>query len=152
MISRYEKATVIFDGYDVASTKDMTHLRRQKGKKCVKVSFSMDMKLTESKDLFLSDSTNKQRFIKMLGEHLHLSGCQVFHAESDADLLIVLKAVESAETTKTVLVGEDTDLLVLLLYHTKSHGLDLYFAPKPKKKTQNVKHGTSRKLRPNLVH
>ena len=113
------------------------------------------MKLTESKDLFLSDSTNKQRFIKMLGEHLHLSGCQVFHAKSDADLPIVLKAVESAETTETVLVGEDTDLLVLLLYHTKSHGFDLYFASEvrtEKKQTQNVKHGTSRKLRPNLVH
>ena len=81
VISRYGKATVIFDGYDVASTKDMTHLRRQKGKKGVNVPFSMDMKLTESKDLFLSDSTNKQRFIKMLGEHLHLSGCQVFHAK-----------------------------------------------------------------------
>ena len=56
-----------------------------------------------------------------------------------------MKAVESAETTKTVLVGEDTDLLVLLPYHTKSHGLDLYFAPKPKKKLKmsNMGHQES---------
>ena len=95
----------------------MTHLRCQKGKKDEKVSFYMDMK-------------------KMLGEHLHHSGWQVFHAKSDADLLIVLKAVESAETTKIVLIGEDTDLMVLLLYHTKSHGFDLYFAPELKKNSK----------------
>ena len=132
VIRRYGEAMVIFDGYDSASTKDMTHRRRLKGRKGVKVSFALDMNLTESKDLFLSDSTNKQRFINILGEQLHLSGSQVFHAKSDADLLIVLKAVESAKTMKTVLVGDDTDLLVLLLYHTKLHSFDIYFAPEPK--------------------
>jgi len=71
VISRYEKAAVIFYGYDVASTKDMTNLR---------------------------------------------------------------------------LVGEDTDLLILLLYHTKSHGFDLYLASEPKKnklKMSNMGHQES---------
>ena len=36
------------------------------------------------------------------------------HALGDADHLIVKKAVELSETTNTILVGEDTDLLVLL--------------------------------------
>ena len=58
---------VIFDGYDSASTKDMTHQRRHKGKKGTKVSFTLDMNLTRSKDLFLAHSTNKQRFIAFLG-------------------------------------------------------------------------------------
>ena len=59
------------------------------------------MNLTESKDLFLAHSTNKQRFIDYLGKALCQSGCQVFHAKADADLLIVLKAVEAAKTMKT---------------------------------------------------
>ena len=77
------------------------------------------MNLTESKDLFLAHSTNKQQFIDYLGKALCQSGCQVFHAKEDADLLIVQKAVEAAKTTKTVLVGDDTDLLVLLLYYAE---------------------------------
>ena len=133
---RYGEAMVIFDGYDSASTKDMTHQRRLKGKKGTKVSFTLDMNLTESKDLFLTHSTNKQRFIDFLGKVLRLSGCQVFHSKLDADLFIVLKAVESAKTMKTVLVGDDTDLLVLLLYHAELQSFDLYFAPEPKKNSK----------------
>ena len=133
---QYGQAMVIFDGYDSASTKDMTHQRCHKGKMGTKVSFTLDMNLTESKDLFLTHSTNKQSFIDFLGKALCLSGCQVFHAKSDADLLIVLKAVESAKTMKTVLVGGDTDLLVLLLYHAELQSFDLYFAPEPKKNTK----------------
>ena len=36
---------------------------------------------------------------------------------ADADLLIVQKAIESAQSMDTVLVGDNTDLLVLLIYH-----------------------------------
>ena len=88
------------------------------------------MNLTESKDLFLTHFSNKQRFIDYLGKALCQSGCQVLHAKADADLLIVLKAVEVAKTTKTALVGDGTDLLFLLLYHAELQSFDLYFAPK----------------------
>ncbi len=63
---------------------------------------------------FLANKTNKQSFIKMLGDQLQISKCKVHHAPGDADLLIVQKAVESATPVNTVLVGEDTDLLILL--------------------------------------
>ncbi len=39
----------------------------------------------------------------------------MYHASGDADLLIVQKAVESSSTTDTVLVGDDTDLLIAML-------------------------------------
>ena len=94
------------------------------------------MNLTESKDFFLAHSTNKQRFIDYLGKGLCQSGCQDFHAKADADLLIVLKAVEAAKTTKTVLVGDHTDLLVLLLYHAELQSVDLCFAPEPKRNSR----------------
>ena len=45
----------------------------------------------------------------------------------DTDVQIVSKALELAEEKNTVLVGEDTDLLVLLLHHSKSKK-KIYFA------------------------
>ena len=45
----------------------------------------------------------------MLNTKLEKSNCKTYHAPGDANLLIVQKAVHSATTSKTVLVGEDTD-------------------------------------------
>ena len=39
-------------------------------------------------------------------------GCQVSHAKGDTDRLVVQTAIESASESNTVLVGDDTDLLV----------------------------------------
>ena len=50
-------------------------------------------------------------------EALEKKNCETHHASGDADLLIVLKVVRSATTTSTVLVGDDTDLIVLLCYY-----------------------------------
>ena len=87
------------------------------------------MKVTAKKDAFLANTENKKRFIAMLQRHLLEIGCRTLQAEGDADVLIVKTAVDSAVTHPTVLVGDDTDLLVLLCYHTKVDGSDLYFRP-----------------------
>ena len=50
-------------------------------------------------------------------------GCITHHANDDADLLIVNTAVESARTSAMVLVGDDTDLLVLLCYYASEDDL-----------------------------
>ena len=50
----------------------------------------------------------------MLGSYLEKK-CKVYHAPGDADVLIVQKTVESSTLMDTVLVSDDTDLLVLLL-------------------------------------
>ena len=71
---------------------------------------SPSLSLTVTKDIFLNDPTNKQCFIQMLGEKLANEGCKVFHDPADADLLIVKKAVESALSIDTALVGDDSDL------------------------------------------
>ena len=54
------------------------------------------------------------------------------HADDDANLLIVKTAVQSARTKTTVLIGDDTDLLILLLFHTNTNTHDLYLIPDPK--------------------
>ena len=48
----------------------------------------------------------------LLGQALQNEGCVTYHANGDAELLIVETAIESAQTKTTVLVGDDTDLLV----------------------------------------
>ena len=55
----------------------------------------------------------------------------------EADLLIVKTTVESTQTNTTVLVGDDTDLLVLLCYHASKDVCDLHFTPQ-QRQTQEV--------------
>ena len=72
-------------------TKDSTHMRHSKGKLGLVVSFTPDMKLSSTKDLFLSNKTNKQNFVTMLGAELQKYNCRVYHDSADADYLIVKK-------------------------------------------------------------
>ena len=67
---KYGEAIVVFDGYGESSTKDVVHQRQAKGQAGVAVTFTGDMKLTMKKVNFLANSTNKQQFINMLGNHL----------------------------------------------------------------------------------
>ena len=62
VLSKYGEAIVVFDGYDVASTKDLIHNR------CPLVTFTPEMCLTSTKELFLSIKQNKQKFICVLGD------------------------------------------------------------------------------------
>ena len=114
---KYRDAVVVFDGYDNANTKDMTHQRRSKGNAGTTVTFTGDTPVTMKKDQFMANRQNKKRFISMLSEELAKKNCETHHASGDADLLIVQKAVQSATSCNTVLVGDDTHLLVLLCYH-----------------------------------
>lgn len=108
---KYGNAIVVFDSYQGKSTKDMTHQRRTKGKTGTIATFTESMHLTMRKDQFLANKENKQRFINMLSTKLVEKCCKTYH------LLIVQKSVESASAVNTVLIGDDTDLLILLIYH-----------------------------------
>ncbi|KAG1697371.1 hypothetical protein GQR58_005968 [Nymphon striatum] len=129
---KYGEAIIVFNGYGENSTKDMTQQRRSGGKTAPAVTFTKEMKLTMKKDIFLSNPQNKQRLLNMLSESLNENNCKTLHAESDADVLIVQTAVEAANLNTAVLVGDDTDLLILLCHHFKPGRFDLYFQPEPK--------------------
>ena len=64
------------------------------------------------------------------------NNCTVYHTKLDAEFLIVQKAVETAEYSNTVVLGDDTDLLVLLIYHTKLNHKEIFFIPEPKKNSK----------------
>ena len=88
------------------------------------------------KEQFLANRQNKQCFIFMLSEELIKNNCEVHHASGNADLLIVMKAVQSANSSNTVLVGDDTDLIILLCHHSSIESHDLFLCPEPKKTTK----------------
>ena len=147
---KYGKAIVVFDGYNEMSAKAMTQQRRASGKAASTVTFTENMSVTLKKDNFLSNPKNKQRFLSMLSEALQNVGCITHHANGDADLLIVKTAVESARTSTTVLVGDDTDLLVLLCYHASEDGYDLFFRPEPKANTRDARVWHMKKVKEQL--
>lgn len=130
--SKYGRPIVVFDGYnDGPSIKDATHQRRSKGAGPNIVPSGQTV-VSLKKAAFLANSTNKHRFLSLLGFYLEQSGCEIKHAKGDADVLIVQTAVESAKSKASVLVGDDTDLLILLLYHVDMNSHQVYFKPEPK--------------------
>lgn len=71
-----------------------------------------------------------------LSDKLKTAECITDHAKHDADVLIVQTSIASSRTKDTVLVGDDTDLLVLLLHHVDLNAQELFLAPEPKKTTK----------------
>ena len=57
------------------------------------------------------------------------------HASSDADLLVKQTALKATKDYPTVLIGEDTDLLVPTLHHFLNEKA-LYFTCEPKQSQQ----------------
>jgi len=150
MLMKYGRAIVVFDRYDEMSTKAMTQQRRASGKVAATVTSTESMSITLKKDNFLSNSKNKERFLMMLSQALQIAGYVTHHSDGVANLLIVKTAVESAQTNTTVLVGDNTDLLVLLCYHASEDGCDFYFRPEPKANTRGARVWHMKKVKDQL--
>ena len=92
------------------------------------------------KDIFLSNDSNKQNFILMLAEKFSSCGFFVHHAHADADLLIVRTPLEYVQSMSTVVIGDDTDLLILLCYHNDLQSpFSVYLKPQPPKYSNNLR-------------
>ena len=137
MTQKYGAAAIVFDGYnDDPTTKDATHLRRMGDCVGVTVHFASGMMIKSKKDEFLNNKANKQRFIHYLSDNLERAGCS---AKYDADVLIVLTSVASARHKETLLIGDDTYLLVLLLHHAEMDAHEVFLKSEPKKSAQQNK-------------
>ena len=66
----------------------------------------------------MSNGENKQALIQLIIDRMQQKGCDVIQAEGDADVDIAKAAINMSAMRPTTLIGEDTDLLVLLLFHT----------------------------------
>ncbi|KAE8740861.1 hypothetical protein FOCC_FOCC013607 [Frankliniella occidentalis] len=111
---------VVFDGYGAGpSTKDVQHIRR--ASIAAKLTVTLDKTAAVTRDEFLGSSENKAQFLPLLSARLERAGVQVRHADADADYLIVQTALEAGRAGgSVVMVGEDTDLLVLLAVHANN--------------------------------
>jgi hypothetical protein len=81
VIKCYGKGTiVVFNGYNGPSTKDMTHQKRTKsvGRE---IFFTNDMKINITKEEFISNQRNKQKFLIELGKMLDEKGIVVKHGD-----------------------------------------------------------------------
>jgi hypothetical protein len=126
----------------ITSTKDMAHQRRAGGRTGATVTFDESMPRKH----------HTQAKVHQHDQCLYLqkTNCLTYHAPGDADLLIVQKAVDSATTRNTVLIGDDTDLLILLICHTNLESHDLFFQPEPKKSTKNPRVWSIKAVKQNL--
>ena len=118
--SKYGESVIVFDGYlSGPSTKDHEHRRRMKGNKgCANINVAKNMKVYESQNTFLANDHNKKAFIDLLKEHLEDLGYRVVQSSNDADTLIVSTAIDLAITgKKVVVVADDSDVLIVLLYY-----------------------------------
>ena len=134
---RYEHAIIVFDGYqEELSTKYGAHECRTGGRTGPTVDFIRYVVMKSSNEDRLSIKDNKQRFIRMPGQTLEPVGCETRQAKGDADVLIVETTVKSAMSCETTLVGDDTDLLVLLSLHVKEDSCEVFFKPEVRSGTK----------------
>jgi hypothetical protein len=112
-----EDVTVVFDSYpDRPTIKDITHIRRSTGQ-VTDVVFTEDMPCRMKKEVFLTNKRNKQQIINLLVKKLTEKSVSTIQAPDDADAFVVKTAVELSEFHEVTVLAEDTDILVLLLYH-----------------------------------
>ena len=115
-VDRYggKNVVVIFDGYLNSNTKDHCHKRRNPIQS-MEMLCALDTALDCRKDLFLSNSKNKQAFVNLLAEKLVDAGYKTFCHENDADTLVVQKTFDFLSDSNVLVIADDTDILMLLL-------------------------------------
>ena len=114
------------------------HLNRTRGSCRPFVSMKPNNIHNIKKDIFLANLENKQSFISILGNTLEKSGCHVLH-EGDDDKLIVKIAIKLNMSDSSVVVGGDTDLLILLIYFSSIQIERNMFTFKPEPKHNAMK-------------
>lgn len=111
-----ENCMVVFDGYtDVNSTKRAEQKRRGLTKTSVDINFHENTTITVQQEHFLANERNKTRLIDMLIEKMMEASIETNVATGDADTTIVRCGLDKAVLHTTVIVGEDVDLIVLLI-------------------------------------
>ncbi|CAC5379383.1 unnamed protein product [Mytilus coruscus] len=125
--NRYPSPIIVLDGYtSEPTTKDHVHERRSKGVTGAHISFKDSTLFKSKKEIFLANGENKQNFINMLSNKIDNEGFITHQAVDDADVLIPSTAVRYASCFPTVVV-EDTDVLILLLFHAEENYKPLVF-------------------------
>ena len=133
ILKHYGVCTVVFDGYENGpSTKDHEHQRRIT-KSTANITINENMVVHRDQDQFLANSNNKLQLISLLSKDLSAAGHNIKQATDDADTLIASCALDIASEESVVVVADDIDILILLLYHFKSGMQDVLLKTGSKK-------------------
>ena len=81
----------------------------------------------------MSRDTKKADIIALISAALTKRGSHVIQSLGDANVDIVKATVEREHHCTTTLVGEDTDLLILLLHYSRTDNEVIYFRSDAKK-------------------
>ena len=115
------------------SIKDHEHQRRV-GKTCADIQVHESMEAHINQQIFLSNERNKSQFVSLLSQYLEADGQIVHNSTGDADTLIVSCALQFASRGRSVsVIADDTDVLVLLIYHWNHAMADICFHSEAKK-------------------
>ena len=85
----------------------------------------------------------------MLCEKLNEHDIRYKNAVDDADLLIAQTAVDCALSSEVIVIGEDTDLLVLIIHHVNQQCKRVIFKSDKmaiSQKNENMEHSTNKKI------
>lgn len=119
---------IVFDGYNNDGTKASERNRRYISNTSIDYFFEEDMPLNTTKEKFLGNSKNKNRFINLFCKKLAENNIEWSQAESDADRLIVQSALDSS-FHDVVVVAEDIDVLVILMALAPDHKEIFFLKP-----------------------
>ena len=91
------------------------------------VNIALENAVPFNQERYLSLQKNKSAFIKFLSLFLSEVGVTVQNCENDADCFVVKEALTLATSSEgpVLVVADDTDILVMLLYHWKSSLQDI---------------------------
>ena len=140
--SKYNKCTLVFDGYSsVPSIKDHEPGSR-KGKSAADIKLFETMTSHPKQHEFLANDRNKSQFIDLLKQYLSQDGQNVKQSEYDANTSTVKAALDHSLAHSgyvTTVVADDTDTLVLLLHHYRSTDIANIFLLSEAAKRQGIK-------------
>jgi len=114
---------------------------RRAQKKCYDVEVKEINYYPTTQDRFLSNTNNKCQFIDLISKFLKDDNQNVINCSGDADTTIVKTAINQAVifSKPVVLVADDTDIAIMLLYHWKDNMADIIFYPERLQKGWSMK-------------
>ena len=115
-MNEYPACVVVFDSYPEEPTTKVAAHRNWIPNSVVgpHVQDSRISRFAVTKENFLSNNANKQRFINLLSDKLDKKDINGFYTKDDADTLIATTAINAAESSEVIVVCNDTDIIVLL--------------------------------------
>ena len=110
------EVVIVFDGYpQKPRTKEHAHKSRLQSTDIgPDAQVTAITKLAIKKDLFLSNTRNKQNTINLFSEILVKKGFKTAHEPDDADTLTARAALSYSKEKQVKVIREDTDVLVLI--------------------------------------